>query len=148
MKTYFEYKGYIGTVAYSAEDDCFFGMVHGVNGLVSFEGQTVDELKTAFHEAVDDYLSFCREHNDTCVSPLDLEVCPHGAEVCYPDICEEYHEPADETDKAYMQGYTHGAEDTVKKYLPKLEQAYQQGLEAAEHDMRDEHTYNPEDGSM
>lgn len=63
MKTYFEYKGYIGTVALSVEDNCFFGTVHGINDLISFEGETVDELKTAFQDAIDDYLSFCRECN-------------------------------------------------------------------------------------
>ncbi|WP_455665596.1 type II toxin-antitoxin system HicB family antitoxin [Phocaeicola sp.] len=56
-----KYKGYIGTVNYSDEDEVFFGKVEGINGLVTFEGESVKELKTAFEEAVDDYLAYCKE---------------------------------------------------------------------------------------
>lgn len=54
-----KYKGYIGTVNYSEEDEVFFGKVEGINGLVNFEGESVKELKAAFEEAVDDYLAYC-----------------------------------------------------------------------------------------
>ena len=55
------YKGYIGSVAYSEKDDIFFGKIEGINALVNFEGESVTELKNAFHEAVDDYIAFCEE---------------------------------------------------------------------------------------
>ncbi len=55
------YKGYIGSVAYSEKDNVFFGKIEGIKGLVNFEGESVDELKKAFHEAVDDYLAFCED---------------------------------------------------------------------------------------
>lgn len=58
-----KYKDFIGTVAYSEEDDVFFGKIEGINGLVNFEGTSVAELKKAFHQAVDDYLAYCEEHN-------------------------------------------------------------------------------------
>ncbi len=61
MSELITYKGYQGTVHYSAEDEVFYGKVHGINDLVSFEGCSVDELKSAFQEAVDDYLATCRE---------------------------------------------------------------------------------------
>lgn len=54
-----KYKGYIGTVNYSEEDEVFFGKVEGINGLVNFEGESVKELKAAFEEAVDGYLAYC-----------------------------------------------------------------------------------------
>lgn len=63
MKNYFEYKGYIGTVSLSVEDDCFFGTIQGINDLVTFEGETVSELNNSFQEAVDDYLEFCEEND-------------------------------------------------------------------------------------
>jgi predicted HicB family RNase H-like nuclease len=53
------YKGYIGTVNFSEKDGVFFGKVEGIDGLVNFEGESVSELVTAFHEAVDDYIAFC-----------------------------------------------------------------------------------------
>ena len=49
------YKGYIGSVAFSEKDNVFFGKIEGINGL------SVKELTEAFHEAVDDYLAYCKE---------------------------------------------------------------------------------------
>ncbi len=54
-----EYKGYYGTVEYSAKDNILFGKIIGVNGLISYEGDSVQNLKTDFEEAVDDYLAMC-----------------------------------------------------------------------------------------
>ena len=58
-----KYKGYIGSVAYSEPDKVFFGKIEGIEGLVNYEGASVQELTAAFHEAVDDYLIFCEEHD-------------------------------------------------------------------------------------
>lgn len=55
------YKGYVGTVEYSTEDEVFYGKVFGINDLVNFEGQSVAEIKKSFEEAVDDYLETCKE---------------------------------------------------------------------------------------
>ena len=55
------YKGYIGSVSFSEKDNVFFGKIEGIDGLVNFEGESVRELTTAFHEAVDDYLAYCEE---------------------------------------------------------------------------------------
>ena len=55
------YKGYIGSVSLSEKDNVFFGKIEGINGLVNFEGESVKELTDAFHEAVDDYLEYCKE---------------------------------------------------------------------------------------
>lgn len=58
-----KYKGFIGSVDFSEEDNIFFGKIEGIDGLVNFEGSSVDELKSAFHEAVEDYLAYCKEEN-------------------------------------------------------------------------------------
>lgn len=58
-----KYKGYIGSVAYSEPDKVFFGKLEGIDDLVNYEGESVQELTAAFREAVDDYLIFCEEHN-------------------------------------------------------------------------------------
>jgi predicted HicB family RNase H-like nuclease len=59
MTDVLEHKGFIGSVHFSAEDAVFFGKLEGIGDLVSFEGKSVDELETAFHEAVDDYRALC-----------------------------------------------------------------------------------------
>ncbi len=55
------YKGYLGSVAFSEKDNVFFGKIEGINGLVNFEGESVQELTNAFHKAVDDYLAYCED---------------------------------------------------------------------------------------
>lgn len=60
MKDLIIYKDYVGSVHYSEDDEVFFGKIEGIDDLVTFEGQSVLQLKKAFHEAVDDYLEIAR----------------------------------------------------------------------------------------
>jgi len=62
MKDIVQYKDFIGSVHFNADDEIFFGKIEGVDDLISFEGNTVSELKQAFEEAVDDYVVLCKEH--------------------------------------------------------------------------------------
>ncbi|MBQ0128767.1 MAG: type II toxin-antitoxin system HicB family antitoxin [bacterium] len=55
------YKGFIGSVSFSEKDGVFFGKIEGIDGMVNFEGESVNELTNAFHEAVDDYLDYCKD---------------------------------------------------------------------------------------
>jgi len=55
-----EYNDFIGSVNFSEDDDVFFGKIEGINALVTFEGQSVAELKEAFKEAVTDYIVLCQ----------------------------------------------------------------------------------------
>lgn len=61
MTNTMEYKGYNARVEFEAEDDLFVGRLAGITDIISFHGSTVEELKNAFHESVDDYLVFCAE---------------------------------------------------------------------------------------
>ena len=60
MKNMMEYKGYYAHIEYSDEDNCFFGTIAGIADVVSFEGNSTEELKEAFIEAVEDYLDICK----------------------------------------------------------------------------------------
>lgn len=59
MNNTMEYKGYVGSVEFSEEDELFFGKVMGIRSLISYEGTTAKELISDFHTAVDDYLAVC-----------------------------------------------------------------------------------------
>ena len=61
MKNAMGYKGYIGTVEYSEEDGCLFGRIAGIRDIISYEGESVAEIRQSFEEAVDDYLEHCAE---------------------------------------------------------------------------------------
>jgi len=56
-----KYKNFYGSVEYSAADDCFFGKITGTADLVTFEGESVNTLKKAFVEAVEDYILLCKK---------------------------------------------------------------------------------------
>jgi len=65
MDNVLKYKNFIATVKYSEEDEAFIGRIEGISSVVSFEGQSVEELKSAFHEAVESYLDFCNRKGIT-----------------------------------------------------------------------------------
>ena len=67
---YLKYKGYTGSVEYSQEDGCLFGKVQGLYGtLISYEGNSVEEIKKDFEGAIDDYLESCKERGIVPVKP-------------------------------------------------------------------------------
>ncbi len=54
-----EYKGYFAKVEFDDEADIFHGEVINLRDVVTFQGQTVDELHKALRDSIDDYLEFC-----------------------------------------------------------------------------------------
>lgn len=55
------YKGFAARVEYSEDDECFIGHIAGIRDVIGFHGESVAELRTAFQEAVDDYLDTCKK---------------------------------------------------------------------------------------
>ena len=56
------YKDYYGTINVSEEDNILYGKVIGIKGLLSYEGETVEELKQDFREVVDEYIADCKRN--------------------------------------------------------------------------------------
>jgi predicted HicB family RNase H-like nuclease len=61
MNEVLKYKGYHGSTEYSLEDDCLHGRLLGINDMITYEGNSVKEIKIAFKDSVDEYLAFCKE---------------------------------------------------------------------------------------
>ena len=55
------YKNYAARIEYNEEDSCFIGHILGIHDVVGFHGDSVNELRSAFEEAVDDYLKTCKQ---------------------------------------------------------------------------------------
>lgn len=70
MSSTIQYKGYIGSVEFSEEDRILYGKVKGIRSLISCEGSTAEELIHDFHEAVDEYLSFCESSGKSPEMPF------------------------------------------------------------------------------
>lgn len=61
MKNILEYKGYHAKVEIDLEDNVLYGKIEGIKDLVNFESESIENLESEFHSAVDDYLEFCKE---------------------------------------------------------------------------------------
>lgn len=58
------YKGYSARIEYSDEDGCFVGRVAGIRDLLTFHGESVDEVRQAFEEALDFYSETSAERGE------------------------------------------------------------------------------------
>ncbi|MBQ9601383.1 MAG: type II toxin-antitoxin system HicB family antitoxin [Neisseriaceae bacterium] len=61
MSDLLKYRGYEGSVEYSAEDACLIGRVLHINSLIGYAGDTVTEIQAMFEQAVNEYLAMCEE---------------------------------------------------------------------------------------
>jgi predicted HicB family RNase H-like nuclease len=59
-----EFQGYIGKVEYDDDASLFHGEVINTRDVITFQGKSVAELKKAFRESVNDYLTFCAERGE------------------------------------------------------------------------------------
>jgi len=56
-----EYKGYRTKIEFDREDNIFYGKIEGIRDFVNFHTEDYSKIKKEFHDAVDDYIEFCRE---------------------------------------------------------------------------------------
>ena len=53
------YQGYTAHIEYDDRDAIFVGRVLGIDDIIGFHADSVAALRSAFEEAVDDYLATC-----------------------------------------------------------------------------------------
>ena len=56
-----EYKGYLAEVFFDDEAQILHGEVVNTRDVITFQAETVADLKREFHKSVDVYLQFCQE---------------------------------------------------------------------------------------
>lgn len=64
-----EYKGYFAKIAFDDGDNIFHGEVINLRDVITFEGETVKELKQAFQDSIDDYLDYCAQRGEEPEKP-------------------------------------------------------------------------------
>ena len=64
------YKGYSGHVQFDDEARLFHGEVLDTRDVITFQGQSVEEIEQAFRASVDDYLDFCSERGEAPEKPF------------------------------------------------------------------------------
>jgi predicted HicB family RNase H-like nuclease len=80
MNNTMTYKGYTAIVGFSTEDECLVGHIVGINDVIGFHADSVEEIRKVFHETVDDYLATCakigREPNKPYSGKVTLRLPP------------------------------------------------------------------------
>jgi predicted HicB family RNase H-like nuclease len=80
MKTYFEYKGYLGSAEVDTEGNALVGKLLFIRDVIAYSSASLKDLEKAFHEAVDDYLKTCQELGDEpdtpCKGSFNVRVGP------------------------------------------------------------------------
>jgi len=84
-----EYKGYLAKVEYDDEAKLIHGEVLGIRDVVTFQAHRASQTEQAFHNSVDDYITFCMARGeepdkpfprqDFCISLAD-PTCPHPSQ--------------------------------------------------------------------
>lgn len=72
-----KYKDYEATVKFDDETEVFYGEVINMRDVITFQGSSVEELKKAFEDSVEDYLEFCRERGEEPDKPFSGNVVLH-----------------------------------------------------------------------
>ena len=55
------YQDHQASVTFDGEADIFHGEVVNTRNVITFQGRSVNELRIAFKDSVDEYLKFCAE---------------------------------------------------------------------------------------
>lgn len=64
-----EYKSYMGHVEFDDQAGIFHGTVVNMRDVVTFQGESVEQIRRAFKESIDDYLEFCAERGEAPEKP-------------------------------------------------------------------------------
>jgi len=93
MKSMMKFKGYHAKIDYDDDAIVFHGRVLGINDVINFEGDCVEELNKAFRDSVTDYLALCKERGENPEKPFsgkfEVRIQPDLHELLYERAAEE-----------------------------------------------------------
>ena len=71
------HRGYCAKIEYSEELGCLVGRVSDIQHEISFQGDSVENIRKAFEQAVDGYLTGCTERNEEPEKPSEPRSVVH-----------------------------------------------------------------------
>lgn len=81
-----EYKGYHSRIEFDSVSKVLHGKIEGIIDLVTFESNSISEIESEFHKAVDDYLAFCadigQEPNKEYKGSFNIRITPELHKTC------------------------------------------------------------------
>lgn len=119
-----EYKGYHAVVQFDDDAGIFHGDIIGTQDTVTFQGETVVDLKKAFRDSVESYLAVCAELGHEPSKPYSGQI-----EI---RIAPDLHRFADEAackvgqtlDEWLTDTVARAAEETLDRPLPQWRRAF------------------------
>ena len=82
-----KYKGYIGHFSFDEEKMMFFGKVANSHDFITFQGKSINELKQAFRDSVDEYIAWCKRfRKEKSKAPLSTKICEQSERVNHEEI--------------------------------------------------------------
>ncbi len=69
MMDMMEYKGYLATPEFDDGAGIFHGEVVNTRDVITFQGESVSELREAFRASVEEYLAYCAERGEEPEQP-------------------------------------------------------------------------------
>ena len=71
------YKCYKGHFEYDEKADIFHGQIIGIRDVVTFQGRSIDELRQALKDSLDDYLEMCEQEGKSPDKPFSGKFSLH-----------------------------------------------------------------------
>ena len=65
-----QYKGFVGRIEYDDEAGIFHGEVINLRDVITFRGESVQQLRQALQDSVEDYLEFCAARGEEPERPF------------------------------------------------------------------------------
>jgi predicted HicB family RNase H-like nuclease len=64
------YRGYEAVARFDGDAGIFHGEVINIRDMITFQGASVEDMKKAFEESVEDYIAFCGDRGEHPDRPL------------------------------------------------------------------------------
>lgn len=61
MTNTMQYRGYVASMIFDAEDKVIVGRVLDVDDIITFHGDSIREFESNFHTVLDDYITACEK---------------------------------------------------------------------------------------
>jgi predicted HicB family RNase H-like nuclease len=103
------YKGYIGQVEFDDEASIFHGEVINTRDVITFQGESVGELRQAFIDSVDDYLAFCAERGEKPEKPYSGKLIVRMS----PDLHRQAYQEAVKSSESLNQWVNQAISDKI-----------------------------------
>lgn len=64
-----KYKGYVADFTFDEKLELFQGRVSNIHDVITFQAKSIENLRYAFKDAVNEYMTWCKKHGNDPEKP-------------------------------------------------------------------------------